>query len=321
MNRRPFANTLLLMLAICSIALLAGCNYLTVFVTIDQNGAGTRSLQAKIDSELGETSSPTYAQAIELLGITPKNGWKPKTDTGSGAGDKQSRPMFERVTPMKNAQSWKNASGDLSILGTLESTATDQLLFANAVDFSMERSTGRRTFTYRESFSWISFLTYYTDCESDRLWHALRDRYPVLQRDDEIEIRGLIAGLIAMTTDLQTGDDTCDEADDALDRTLANTLFQIIRRRSPSVSKEELSRFLDQTLDDSNDQFEVHLQKDMPGAYLATKTEIVLNITFPGRIVESNAHRIEGQTASWTIHPLDAIARPVELLLISEFLE
>lgn len=321
MSQRPFTKSLLFMIIICSIALTAGCNYLTVFVSIDENGAGKRILHAKIDSELGETSSPTYKQAIELLGITGENGWKSRSDSIPGSTGKKRRPEFELVTSMKNAQSWKMASGDLSIRGTLESAKTDQLLFTNAIDFSFERNMGRRTFTYRETFSWISFLKYYTDFESDRLWDALSNRYPTLQREDEIEFRGLVAGLIAMTTDLQTGDDICDEADDALERVLTDTLFQMLRRRTPSVSKEELSRYLETALDDSSDQFELQLQKDMPGAYLATKTEIVLNITFPGRIVESNAQHIEGQTASWTIHPLDAVARPIEVILKSEQLK
>lgn len=320
---RSAAFTRYLRLAICAFAvvLLEGCNYLTVSVHLDETGGGTRTIEAKLESELSESTSPTYEQAIQLLGITRENGWKRRSDPVRDDTKGNSRPVFEHASRLKNADDWKRASGDLSIRGTLESGLTAQPLYTNTIEYSLEPAADRKTFTYRERFSWISFLEYYTDYESGRLWQALSARYPALQRDDEIEIRGLVGGLIAMTTDLQTGDEKCDDADDALDRTLANRLLYIIRRRSPSVSLEELSRFLEQTLDDSNDQFEKKIQQDMPGAYLATKTEIVVNITFPGRIVDSNAHKIDGQIASWTIHPIDAIARPQEIFIIAELIE
>lgn len=311
-----------LIVCICSmLILLAGCNSLTVSVSIDENGAGTRVFQARLDSELSETSSPTLSQACTLLGITPENGWKRIRQDQANDSSEKKRVVFERTTPVADAASWRQASGDLAIRGALDESGPGQLLFSNDIDLSIDRQAGHRIFRYSETFSWVSFLEYYTEYESNRIWRELSSRYHSLEPEDEIEIKALLSGVIAMATDLETSDEKCEGVDDILERTVEKQLFRIVHRSHPDVGQEDISPVLDRIFDDSNDQFEEQLQREMPGAYLATKTEIVLKVTFPGTLIESNAHTIEGQTASWTIHPLDAIARPLQLRLQSDVIE
>jgi hypothetical protein len=305
---------------LCSAMLVAGCNSVDVAVRINEDGTGTRVVRTSFDAELDDTSTPSLKDACSMFGIGPSTGWAALPDTGASRSGKPN-PAFERTETSRSEKDWASMSGDISIRGSLAKAQNQDLLFSNDVVFSLERKEGVRTYSYRESFTWPDFMAYFTDFECDWIFRELKKKYPSLRPEDAIELKGLLAGTMAMAMDLQAGDKKCEGADDSMEQTVVNNVYEIIRKRSSAVTRTDVSAFFDEKLDASNDAFEVMLKRDMPGAYLATQTEIELRVTFPGVLVDSNAKTVDGHVASWTIHPVDAITRPMVLYLRSEVLK
>jgi hypothetical protein len=61
------------------------------------------------------------------------------------------------------------------------------------------------------------------------------------------------------------------------------------------------------------------LKEKLPGVYLAGHTSITFTVTMPGKIVDSNATSVEGNTAVWKYDLMLApLNHPVELFVRSE---
>jgi hypothetical protein len=193
--------------------------------------------------------------------------------------------------------------------------------FANDLSVEVASGTNLRTYTYRERFSWTGLREILTERQGEGFFNRLRGSYPYLNDEDRRELTGLLAGAILATVELESSSKENEGVADALTRAVEAHAEDVIHRHDPTAACADLAQITHDSIAGADQDLEAFLRRDLPGAYLAGATSIELTVTMPGHIVDSNADRVEGKTAVWTLDTWDALVRPVELFVRSELSE
>lgn len=305
--------------AALAMALLAGCRQYEIDITINPDGSGSRTLRLQADPVDFEEEESSLEEFIGLHGLGPNSDWTMALE--SEAGSKQEIFVFSRHSRPGGPEDWQHQSGDLSIRGTLERGPYSLVAFANEVSVELVPGPAPRTCTYRERFAWTGLREILTGRQAEGFFHRLSGSYPYLTGEDRRELTGLLAGAILATVELEASSREREGVAEALARAVEAHAGDIIRRHDPSAACEDLAQITQEAITGADQSLEAFLRRELPGAYLAGATSITVRVTTSGRIVDSNADRVEGKLATWTFDVWDALVRPVELFVRSELSE
>jgi len=302
-------------LALLALALLAGgCKEYRLNVALDADGGGTRRLELVWDTDLGPETDPSLETIRALFALDEADGWQVTTgdqaavDQATGAKGKVTH--FTRERRLRRPSDWSGASGDVVIRGTLDPESPyAEVGLVNRVSVEVEAAEGGRYLTYTESFAWTGFQEAVVDHFTDRIGHALTSAYTDMDKWDRVRLWGLIEGHLALWLHLQMRDDDLD--DDVIAVPLASHALGIVRGSHPEADAETLRAAIEGVMDQSGEEFEAWLAENVPGAFHAGMMGILLQVTLPGRIVDSNAETVEDGTATWKAGFWDATTEPV----------
>ncbi len=302
--------------AALAMVVLAGCRQYEIDVVIDADGSGTRSLRLQADPADLEEETSSLEEFIGLYGLGPDSGWTMARERE--AGSKQEILVFNRRSQLGGPEDWRGRSGDLGIRGTLAAGPYASVVFANDVSLELGPGEGPRTCTYRERFAWSGLREILTRRQAEGFFNRLSAGYPYLTKEDRLELTGLLSGAILAAVELEASTKEREGVAEALASAVAAHAGDIIRRHDPGAACEDLGQIAHEAIAGADEALEAFLRRELPGAYLAGATSITLRVTMSGRIVGSNADRVEGKTATWTFDVWDALVHPMELFVCAQ---
>lgn len=300
----------------------AGCTDYDITTTIDRDGGGRRSEVLRVSS--GENEQSIAADDyVYLLGLGEESGWSHRTEA-----DDDTKHVFERTHRIRDAKGWAGLTGSVRLHGTTPVHASERVGrvtlgdvgFSNRVEVGRTRSTGGDTVTYRESFVWKNgpdpIVEYFAASVTD----AIAARYSRISAAQRGELEGMTrAGLWSVIDAGLLGPGS--EVDDTvlLERFVSRTGYlaaAAIRPAHPDVRPEDLAAILRREIDDE-ERLGGFLKTKVPGLDLAGAVGIELRLILPGRVVDSNAASVKGDTLVWEIDPAKALAAPIEAFATS----
>jgi hypothetical protein len=295
--------------------LTSGCKHYKVEMALDKDGTGTRRIELRASTFGEDDFELELDDFMALFGLTEKRGWNLKREVKT-LPDETEVTFFTLDIEAKSISSWQTMSGDLDVRGTLEKGPLEDVRFHN--DIEVVRSEGN-TITYRERLTWIKLKERAVDLESSFFAERLADEYQFLSVEDLNDIRHFLAGMITVAwyAEEVANDDMTDEV---YMQAAADYIAHMLGERYPDRKLDGLDTTLEQILDEEGDEYlDRMLKEKLPGVYLAGHTSITFTITMPGKIVESNATSVEGNTATWKYDMLlVSFNHPVELYIKSE---
>lgn len=84
-------------------------------------------------------------------------------------------------------------------------------------------------------------------------------------------------------------------------------------RVEPAAGIAAIAARLDGVLRGGGDEGDARVAERLPGLDLVAATDLSFRLTLPGPIAETNADRVEGNTAVWVFGLSDALLEPVQL--------
>ena len=296
---------------------LSGCKQYKIAVDLNEDGSGTRSIELRA-STIGEDEFEIELDDFRALyGLTEERGWKLKREVKTLTNDGlREVTIFKLDSEAKRISSWRALSGDLDVRGTLEKGPFEEVRFHN--DIEVEKGDGN-TIVYRETLTWNKLKEKATDMNAEFFARRLAEDFPFISQKDRDEIQYFLAGMITVSwyaeevANDQMGDELYTQA-------ATDYIMYMLAERYPDRNLSGLPERLERILMDEGEQYlDKVLKEKLPGAYLAGHTSLTFTITMPGKIVESNATSIEGNTATWKYDlMLVSFNHPVELYVKAE---
>ena len=304
---------ILALAAVLLVALLGGCNEYRIAVDVDENGGGTRTLELVMKEVEGEqvTIDADRMPGIYMIGDEDAV----ERRTGEDGSDEL---VYRATRRMSGPADWKGVKMDIRIDGASVEKSDRTVRFTNDVSVETGRSTAGRRVTYRETFAWEGLLDVIAGEIADRYVRRLEERFPGLSGEEKAELRGAMNGVVTMGFKSMGEED--DEAE-KLRRFAALVTEQSVAILGDRITGSAKSHVFDIAHDVITDPQEIiagQIQRRMPGVLVAGYTGILLEVTMPGRIVETNGEIVEGSTVRWEIQPLDWFSVPREARVTSE---
>ncbi|MBM4117094.1 hypothetical protein FJ251_05015 [bacterium] len=297
---RPFA-----MLLACLLAACAGCQHYTIEVTLDADGGGRRVTELACDAP-GPTPEAALSHFREGFALSEAAGWQRVE-----RADEPQRLVFRRERSLAAPADWSGLSGEIAIPGR-PGTAASGVLFANAVEVELTPVDGGRSLSYRERFEWQGILPAAAGILGELGEAALAADYPALDPLARAELRGLLAGAALRYIALEQ-EDAGEPAYETFLTALAEQARGIVARVAPSAAADAIAERLDGVLRGGGEEGDQRVAERLPGLDLVAATDLELRLTLPGPIGETNADRVEGNTAVWVFGLSDALLEPVQL--------
>lgn len=299
---------------------LAGCTDYGIVTTIGPDGSGTRIETVRVTAD-GEGPSMSPERYVYLLGLGEDRGWAHRTEV-----DDDTTHVFERRNRVAKPGDWDRLSGSVLVRGTAAELADERVgrvrlgdvAFSNVVrvsGFSSRPGPGD-TVTYRESLSWRNGASAFVEAMAVGIPARIAQDYPRITPEQESELAGLVrAGMwSAIETGLLDSESEVDE--DALFESFVSRTADLsadaMRSSYPSVRPADLDVLIRDAVEDDDGILGRLFKERLPGLDLAGTLHFELRLVPPGRVLESNAERVAGDTLVWELDAWDALAKPVE---------
>ncbi len=305
--------------AALAMPLLAGCWQYEIGVTIYPDGSGSRTLRLQANPDDLQEESADTADFIRLFNLSTEAGWTMERQREPGA--QQEILIFTRRSQPASLGDWRHLSGDVRIQGTLEPGPNEAVAFTNVISIEAGAGANLRTYTYREQFTWTGLREIIIARQAEGFFNRLHSSYPFLSGEDRLELTGLLAGAMLATVELEASSKEPEGVAEALGHAVEAHVKDVIRRHDPGAACTDVGQIAKDALTGADKDLEAFLHEKLPGAYLAGATSIELRVMMPGRIVDTNADRVEDRTACWSLDAWDALVRPVEPYARSELSE
>jgi hypothetical protein len=297
---------------------LGACTDYGVVTVVDPNGGGTRVETVSVSRGGDDTISARDYVALMHLGEA--KGWSHRTEV-----DDDTTHVFERRHRVRDASGWSALSGTIRIDGaTPDHAATlvgrtrlGDVRFANHVQVTRGRSAAGTIYAYRETFAWENGAAPIVAFFAAAIGDSLAAAYPRLSPERRGEMKGLVrAGLWSMIDAGILGPDVSGEREEALiERFVTRTageVSSVVSATYGDAGPGDVEAILRRRIED-DDALGAFLDALLPGLTLAANTEIELRLVLPGRVTDSNAASVEGDTLVWKLGAGDALETPVEL--------
>lgn len=297
---RPFA-----FLLACLLVALAGCQHYTVEVTLDADGGGRRVTELSCDSP-GPTPEAALSHFREGFALSESEGWQRVE-----RAEEPQRLVFKRERHLAAPAEWASLSGEIAIPGR-PGTEASGVLFTNTVEVELAGLDGGRSLSYRERFDWQGILPAAAGILGEMGEAALVADFPALDPLARAELRGLLAGAALRYIALEQ-EDAGEPAYETFLAALAEQARATVARVAPTAAADEIATRLDGVLRGGGDEGDQRVAERLPGLDLVAATDLSFRLTLPGPIAETNADRVEGNTAIWVFGLSDALLEPVQL--------
>jgi hypothetical protein len=312
---RASIKSLILAGVVIALLLSSGCKQYKVVVSLNRDGTGTRTIEMR-GSTIGEDDFEIELDEFrKLFGLDEKRGWKMKREVKTPT-DELEMAIFTLDRKAKHISSWQAMSGDIDVRGTLEKGPLEDIAFYNEIE--VERSEGN-IITYRETLTWKNLKEKAVDMNAAFFTERLAEVYSFLSKDDRDDIRSFLAGMITVSW---YAEEVAEEKmeDELYTQAARDYIAYRIKEKYPDRDMSGLGEVLDRIMKKEGEEYLDRILKEkLPGVYLAGHTSITFTVTMPGKIVDSNATSVEGNTAVWKYDLMLApLNHPVELFVRSE---
>ena len=292
-----------------------GCKEYKVDVVLNGDGTGTRTAEMRA-STIGEDDFEIGLDEFRaLFGLDEKRGWTMEREVKTTT-DEVEMYVFTLGREAKSISAWRAMSGDIDVRGTLDRGPLENISFHN--DIEVERSDDS-VITYRETLTWHELKERAADLEAAFFAERLALAYPFLSKRDRDDIRSFLAGMITVAW---YAEEVADDKmkDELYTQAARDYIAYLIGERHPDRDVSGLGERLDRIMQEEGDEFLDRILKEkLPGVYLAGHISITFTVTMPGKILDSNATSVEGNTALWKYDLMLApLNHPVELYIKSE---
>lgn len=302
------------LLFIAALSVLAGCQQYEVRVEVAADGSGRREVALEAETPKAWPERPSAGDYLRLHHISPETGWT-LPEGFDAAADSVSGMVFTREVFPDGFADWSRTSGDIHIRGRLPGGPAGgpmrrSVEFGNEVKVAPVALEGETLIEYREQFQWHGLRHLIAENYADRFIAGLTGAYPALTSPDIQRIRGLVEGLVQVALEFQSGDEP-ERLEEALTRALRVHAFEVVRGRIADADAARVGELARTLVQDSEEDLDRFIAQVYPGVHIGWQTRVELSVTMPGDIVDTNADRIEGRTASWEIDSGEAITGPV----------
>lgn len=299
---------------------LAGCTDYGIVTTVDPDGGGTRIETVRVTAD-GDGPSMSPERYVYLLGLGEDRGWTHRVEV-----EDDTTHVFERTRRVANARDWDRLNRSVLLHGTTVEQADERVgrvrlgdvEFSNVIrvsGFSAKPGAGD-TVTYRESFSWRNGAAAFAEAMAVGVPERIAQDYPRVTSEQKAELAGLVRA--GMWSAIETGllDSESETDQDALfERFISRTAelsAEAMRSSYPSVRAPDVEALIRDAVEDDDGVLGRLFEERLPGLDLAGTLSLEIRLVAPGRILESNAERVAGDTLVWELDAWDALAKPVE---------
>lgn len=304
---------------------IGGCVDYAVETTLDPDGSGTRTIQVDVTDSSGQLEKYGLSpeEFREVMHFSNRQGWSHETEVQR---DGDTVHVFRFEKRMADLGSWSDANGEIAISGvppgraqsTLGYLTLGDLLFQNRIWIRVEGSGSKSsTLRYQEQFLWENGTDALIEFVLKSMEGSLQEAYPRLSERERGELLGFARASLWSAIEEGILDADGDEEDRLWDRVVDRTSSQgikIVGEHYPEAREESLREHLDVFSGEGEGTAGEELDQLLPGMSLAMNTNIVMRLTMPGQVTNTNAHKREGSTLVWEFSPTDALAAPIVLI-------
>jgi hypothetical protein len=294
-----------LAMALAPLLALAGCQHYSVEVTLDADGGGRRLCELVCDAP-GPTPEAAVSHFREGFALDEAAGWR-----RVNRAEAPQHLVFQREQQLATAADWASLDGEIAVPGRLD-TEMAGVRFTNSVVVEAAGEGNLRTLTYRERFEWQGILPAASALIAELGSAALAADYPALDEPARVELRGLLAGAALRFIALEQ-EDAGEPAYATFLAALSEQARAIIARQYPAATAPAIAGRLDGVLRGAGEEGDAVFAERLPGLDLVATTDLGFRLTLPGPVLETNADRVEGDTAIWQFGLSDALLEPVQL--------
>ena len=328
-NRRVYGKLLLVLMASLA-AMVSGCHEMDVETRLEADGSATRNIELRTEAAPEDTVI-TLDEYRALMGVTRERGWTHTVSrkTRKESGEQVDYHTFKRSHKTTKTGDLPGMSGDIFFMGSVTNPVFDHVRFSNTIEIATGATIAGNTIAYRESFYWPGLVEALLDYRLEQFRPGLENAYPGLG-PDEIEVwyayfRGTFMAAVDDRIFEMKSSERYDRFAGSIDRVTAEAMTRI-RTRTPGADDAFVTAMV-RSIFVEWDEFE-HTAEEMGlmGVVLGVGLKLTLRVDVPGRIVETNADRIEAYTDPdagrqklvWDIDPGMAMWRPLVVYVKTE---
>ncbi len=301
------------LLAGTALILLGGCNSYDCEVVLRPDGSGTRTVTLEVSEDVRAD-----AQALREMAVLFRMGDEKAPCEAVPGEAKGEQKGFRCRYVARRLSDWSAMSAHVIVQGSLGGDAHPRVRLQQSVGVEMGHTAHGRSYTYRESLAWEGIWEAVAGFQARLFRQKMAAAYPFLGTTQLAELEGFFDGamLVALQTqlDLEEGE----VAPEPLTSSVTERATRIVQETRPAADVSGLHDLVSGVVSDADNAMEDFLDQNLPGVDAAVFTSYTLRVKMPGRIVESNATRIEDGTAIWELDLGDPLQKPVQLEVRSE---
>jgi hypothetical protein len=278
-----------------------GCPSYEIRSTVHADGGGLRSISFETDRAVLDGAELSVADFRRLLGMEGERGWRVASDSGA------EKTAFACEQQVAGAAGWSTLDCGLDIRGSVSNQPFEQVRFLEKVAVE---ATGDRM-SYRATFGWDRLRETLIEHVVARFDQLAAERYPFLDGDQRAELRGLLAGHLAMAM-LGDASDGPSLSDDEVTGSFVALAAPILRAGHPAADAGALPGIIEAAGDSR------WLEEQLPGFEALVFSEIRIQLTMPGKILETDGEEIGPRTVEWKLSMDQVLAQPVTVHALSE---
>jgi hypothetical protein len=302
-----------LLLAGAALILLGGCNSYDCEVVLQPDGSGTRTVTLEVSKDIRAD-----AQALREMAVFFRMGDEKAPCEAIPDETEGEQKGFRCHYVAKRLSDWSEMGARAIVQGSLGDGEYPRVRLQQSVGVEMGHTAQGRSYTYRESLAWEGIWEVLADFQAQLFREKMAAAYPFLGTTELTELESFFDGamLIALQTllDLEEGG----LPPEPLTGFLTERATRIVREARPAADVSGLHDLVAGVVTDAENASEDFLDQNLPGVDAAVFTSYTLRVKMPGRIVESNATRIEDGTAIWELDLGDPLQKPLQLEVRSE---
>jgi hypothetical protein len=299
------------------LATSSGCKQYKAEVVLNEDGSGRRTLEL-VSANISEGDLEIGLDEFRrLFALEKKRGWTMRQEIQqTNEGEEPGTYVFTLDRKAEDVASWRAMSGDISVSATPEKGPYENIALRNEIEVTV---TDDNVYTYRETLSWNRLKENIVAFQSNFFRESIAATYPFLSKGELDALQSFFAGVLVVAW---YAEEVADNKmnDEMYTSAVSDYAEWTIRSGHPGEDLGGIREVIERTIDERGEKMlDAYIIEKLPGVYLAGHTSMAFRITMPGEITETNAHRVEGQTAIWEYDLMVApFNRPVKLFVQSE---
>jgi hypothetical protein len=302
----------------------SGCQHFEVEVKLEPDGSGLRKVTLFDGGDWKEASTPQPEELRQLFNVTEEQGWRPvgwTPDEDESAAQATSKGYW-RQQDVTNLGDWDQQSGDVHIQGSLaDEKPYNQVQFSNHVSVEIGEGSLGRTFTFSETYTWTGLQEIVITFLADHFRASMAQAYPTLGDTELAELRGLMAGHLSLGWFSLAVSDELEQSAQLIIQSLASQAESVVSRADPGADPQEILSLVEKEVLVQGDEVETYLEEKLPGFFAVGFTEVNLQVTMPGRVIETNGDKQDNHTVSWKLDVFAVAAGPVQCFARSQLVD